>query len=106
METWASLGGSEFGHQRPNMEQAQPSRRHESGEAHALLSCARCRSRKLKCDRKRPQCDRCLKQSEPCSYPGLRQRGLGPRKTVRELEERIGGLKHDLDLLAPTQGHD
>ncbi|KAK4249171.1 hypothetical protein C7999DRAFT_12955 [Corynascus novoguineensis] len=63
--------------------------RHASGHARALLSCNRCRSRKLKCDRNRPRCDRCVKQDEPCNYPGSRQRGLGPRKSVRELEQRI-----------------
>jgi hypothetical protein len=54
------------------------------------LSCVQCRSRKLRCDRRRPICERCSRQNEKCSYPGLRQRALGRRKTVRELEERIG----------------
>lgn len=54
------------------------------------VSCVQCRSRKVRCDRRRPTCERCSRQNEKCSYPGLRQRGLGRRKTVRELEERIG----------------
>ncbi|KAK4041235.1 hypothetical protein C8A01DRAFT_14989 [Parachaetomium inaequale] len=74
------------------MEAEHPPLRHEGGDSHGqagLLSCAQCRSRKLKCDRKRPICGRCVKQNETCSYPGLRQRALGRRKTVRDLEERI-----------------
>ena len=57
------------------------------------LSCAQCRSRKLKCDRKRPRCDRCLEKNESCTYPEVRQRGLGRRRTVRDLEERIEELE-------------
>ncbi|KAK4233570.1 fungal-specific transcription factor domain-containing protein [Achaetomium macrosporum] len=71
------------------------------------LSCAQCRSRKLKCDRKRPRCDRCVERNEACAYPEIRQRGLGPRKTVRELEERIEeleGLLQAANLEAATHG--
>lgn len=58
------------------------------------LSCVQCRSRKLKCDRNRPICGRCIQHNETCNYPAPGQRGLGRRKTVRELEERIGGLEY------------
>ncbi|KAK0740161.1 hypothetical protein B0T18DRAFT_470723 [Schizothecium vesticola] len=57
------------------------------------LSCTQCRSRKLRCDRKRPRCDRCLEKNESCTYPESRQRGLGRRKTVRDLEERVEELE-------------
>ena len=67
------------------------------------LACIPCRSRKLKCDRGRPNCDRCVKQGETCSYPGSKQRALGRRKTVRELEERIGTLKHRPGIV-PVEG--
>ncbi|KAL2157233.1 hypothetical protein VTH06DRAFT_6273 [Thermothelomyces fergusii] len=73
--------------------QEQPLSGGGSGDGFALLACIRCRSRKLKCDRKRPRCNRCVKRDEACSYPGSRQRGLGSRKTVRELEERIEELE-------------
>ncbi|GAB1311575.1 hypothetical protein MFIFM68171_01785 [Madurella fahalii] len=66
---------------------------HNSSTLTGQLSCVQCRSRKLKCDRKRPMCDRCVKQNETCSYPGSRLRALGRRKTVRELEERIEELE-------------
>ena len=66
------------------------------------LSCIQCRNRKLKCDRQWPACDRCLKQNEPCVYPGSRQRAIGRRKTVRELEERIGGLRPYMNAFVPT----
>ncbi|KAK4104399.1 hypothetical protein N658DRAFT_541196 [Parathielavia hyrcaniae] len=57
------------------------------------LSCAQCRNRKLRCDRKLPRCDRCVQQGETCNYPGSRQRALGRRRTVRELETRIEELE-------------
>lgn len=63
------------------------------------LSCVQCRNRKLKCDRKLPICGRCIEQKETCSYPGSRLRALGRRKTVRELEERIGWFEHSSGLL-------
>lgn len=72
----------------------------DSSTVTGQLSCLQCRSRKLKCDRKRPRCERCVKQRETCSYPGSKQRVLGRRKTVRELEERIGGHEHD-ELFLP-----
>ncbi|KAL2201934.1 hypothetical protein CC79DRAFT_1315584 [Sarocladium strictum] len=59
----------------------------------AELSCSRCRSRKLRCDRVRPACGRCVGQSVPCSYPTTRHHAVGQRKSVRELEERIGQLE-------------
>jgi len=47
----------------------------------------------VRCDRKQPTCDRCTEKSEACAYPGTRQRGLGRRRTVRDLEERIVELE-------------
>ena len=58
------------------------------GSVPSHLSCVQCRSRKLKCDRQQPVCGRCQRQDEPCGYPESRQRAIGRRKTVRELEER------------------
>ncbi|GAA6059053.1 hypothetical protein JCM10212_001278 [Sporobolomyces blumeae] len=31
-------------------------------------SCASCRTRKVKCDRRYPECTRCVKRKEPCDY--------------------------------------
>ncbi|KAK3311631.1 binuclear zinc transcription factor [Chaetomium strumarium] len=69
--------------------------RQQPGQLSSLsaLSCAQCRSRKLKCDRTRPRCDRCVERNDGCTYPEARQRGLGARKTVRDLEERIEELE-------------
>jgi hypothetical protein len=64
--------------------------RENDGSPSSQLSCVQCRNRKLKCDRKQPICGRCDKQKEACSYPGSKQRNLGRRKTVQELEDRIG----------------
>ncbi|KAH8593906.1 hypothetical protein B0O99DRAFT_662465 [Bisporella sp. PMI_857] len=38
------------------------------------LSCVQCRRRKLKCDRMRPRCGRCVKLQDSCVYPGSRQK--------------------------------
>lgn len=64
-----------------------------AGASTGQLSCAQCRGRKLRCDRKRPRCNRCLEKGETCTYPEIRQRNLGRRKTVRDLEERIEELE-------------
>ncbi|KAK0732265.1 hypothetical protein B0H67DRAFT_96433 [Lasiosphaeris hirsuta] len=73
--------------------QPHAQREHYSGSAAGQLACTQCRSRKLKCDRKRPRCDRCFEKSETCSYPETRHRGLGRRRTVKDLEERIEELE-------------
>ncbi|KAK0702063.1 fungal-specific transcription factor domain-containing protein [Lasiosphaeria miniovina] len=81
------------------METGQLPLRQEGADSHdettstGQLACVQCRSRKLKCDRNRPACNRCVKQNETCNYPGSRLRALGPRKTVRELEKRIEELE-------------
>ncbi|KAK4121184.1 hypothetical protein N657DRAFT_648005 [Parathielavia appendiculata] len=61
--------------------------------ATSQLSCAQCRNRKLRCDRKFPRCERCVQLGETCNYPEARQRALGRRRTVRELETRIEELE-------------
>ncbi|KAB5543150.1 hypothetical protein GE09DRAFT_968709 [Coniochaeta sp. 2T2.1] len=81
-------------HQSPALQGSgeSPSGSTSSGQL-SSLSCVQCRSRKLKCDRKRPRCERCARQNERCTYPETKQRGLGRRRTVRELEERIEELE-------------
>ncbi|KAM0667200.1 hypothetical protein ACQRIU_005055 [Beauveria bassiana] len=51
-------------------------------------ACNQCRSRKQKCDEKRPVCSRCRGLNKPCQWPGLRKRG--PAKGYTEaLEHRL-----------------
>ncbi|KAK0385849.1 hypothetical protein NLU13_7026 [Sarocladium strictum] len=70
------------------------------------LSCTQCRSRKLRCDRQRPACGRCVAQEQACSYPASRHHAVGRRKTVRELEERIGQLEELLRAATLTSSQD
>ncbi|KAK1963674.1 hypothetical protein LY78DRAFT_188760 [Colletotrichum sublineola] len=60
------------------------------------LACVTCRSRKLKCDRVKPACSRCLKAKGECMYPESRRKPTFKRKNVKELEERLAQVE---DLL-------
>lgn len=61
-----------------------------TGQGSEPLACVTCRSRKLKCDRVRPACSRCLKVKGECVYPESRRKPAFKRKNVKELEERLG----------------
>jgi hypothetical protein len=65
-----------------------------SGAANAAgpepLACVACRSRKLKCDRTKPECARCAKVKAECVYPESRRKPAFKRRNVRELEARLG----------------
>lgn len=58
------------------------------------FSCLACRSRKMKCDRGRPVCARCLKadMGDACEYPSSRKRPviMATRPRVKELAARLG----------------
>ncbi|GKT46706.1 citrinin biosynthesis transcriptional activator ctnR [Colletotrichum spaethianum] len=81
-----------------------------AGSGSEPLACVTCRFRKLKCDRVRPACSRCLKVKGECVYPESRRKPAFKRKNVKELEERLAQVE---DLLkeagkakgeAPTEG--
>lgn len=55
-----------------------------------LLACVACRSRKLKCDRSKPSCNRCVKLKAECAYPESRRKPAPKRRNVKALEERLG----------------
>ncbi|KAH8799769.1 hypothetical protein F5884DRAFT_686650 [Xylogone sp. PMI_703] len=57
------------------------------------LSCLQCRAKKLKCDRVLPRCGRCTKLADGCAYPGNRQRLVGRKRNVKELEARLVQLE-------------
>ncbi|KAF7545520.1 hypothetical protein G7Z17_g9110 [Cylindrodendrum hubeiense] len=54
------------------------------------LACVSCRARKLKCDRIKPACSRCIKVSNECVYPESRRKPTFKRRNVKELEARLG----------------
>ena len=56
------------------------------------LACVSCRARKLKCDRVKPACSRCIKVSNECVYPESRRKPTFKRRNVKELEARLGIL--------------
>lgn len=60
------------------------------GSGSEPLACVTCRSRKLKCDRVKPACSRCLKVKGDCVYPESRRKPAFKRRNVKELEERLG----------------
>ncbi|KAH8673956.1 hypothetical protein BX600DRAFT_509177 [Xylariales sp. PMI_506] len=57
------------------------------------LSCTACRNRKLKCDRAKPACARCVKSSSECVYPESRRKPAFKRRNVRELEARLAQVE-------------
>ncbi|KAH8646722.1 fungal-specific transcription factor domain-containing protein [Xylariales sp. PMI_506] len=57
------------------------------------LSCLQCRSRKLKCDRTKPSCQRCLKTGSDCIYPARRKAHPDKLKLIEELERKLANLQ-------------
>ncbi|KAJ0341839.1 hypothetical protein COL922a_001933 [Colletotrichum nupharicola] len=66
------------------------------GQGSEPLACVTCRSRKLKCDRVKPACSRCVKVMGECVYPESRRKPAFKRRNVKELEERLAQVE---DLL-------
>ncbi|KAI0410576.1 fungal-specific transcription factor domain-containing protein [Xylaria grammica] len=66
------------------------------------VSCARCRRRKIKCDRHQP-CDKCLKANVECRRVGIgeKQRPT-PKGYVQALEARIASLETIIQTLASS----
>lgn len=66
----------------------------------ARFACLDCKTRKVKCDRLLPACNRCVKDGETCDYPTMRQRpsqaNTAARPRVHELESRLGELEEKL----------
>ncbi|RSL56663.1 hypothetical protein CEP54_008728 [Fusarium duplospermum] len=57
------------------------------------LACVSCRARKLKCDRTKPACSRCVKVSNECVYPESRRKPTFKRRNVKELEARLAQVE-------------
>ncbi|KZL64741.1 binuclear zinc transcription factor, partial [Colletotrichum tofieldiae] len=61
-------------------------------EVDSRWSCFQCRSRKVKCDRVKPQCGRCTRLKDTCIFPESRQKPQG--KTLPDnLEDRLARLE-------------
>ncbi|KAI3574639.1 hypothetical protein IWW34DRAFT_632030 [Fusarium oxysporum f. sp. albedinis] len=70
----------------------------------APFSCLLCRKSKLKCDRTRPSCSRCSKQSYDCVYSLSRQPYQSKsRGQAKELEARLGCLERLLQSSQETR---
>lgn len=63
-----------------------------STDGFELLACVACRSRKLKCDRTKPACTRCLRLKANCTYPESRKKPAFKQRNVKELAERLGSF--------------
>ncbi|ODN88393.1 hypothetical protein L198_06664 [Cryptococcus wingfieldii CBS 7118] len=83
-----------------------PSSRSQSFSDHKLnianppalsITCAPCRSKKIKCDSIKPTCTNCLKNPERCYYPAKLKPGLRPG-TGLEMMKRVEMLEEKMEL--------
>ncbi|TYJ54174.1 hypothetical protein B9479_005185 [Cryptococcus floricola] len=61
------------------------------------ITCAPCRSKKIKCDSIKPTCANCLKDPERCYYPAKLKPGLRPG-TGLEMMKRVEMLEEKMEL--------
>ncbi|CAG8157081.1 unnamed protein product [Penicillium olsonii] len=61
------------------------------------LACLSCRSRHLKCDGKKPRCDRCSESNSQCGYAQSRRGGLD-RAALAERRQRLAMTPNNRDL--------
>ncbi|KAK8055860.1 transcription factor SEF1 [Apiospora rasikravindrae] len=57
------------------------------------LACVTCRTRKLKCNRVKPACSRCVRVKGECVYPESRRKPAFKRRNVKELEARLAQVE-------------
>ncbi|PNY24693.1 Binuclear zinc transcription factor [Tolypocladium capitatum] len=57
------------------------------------LACVSCRSRKLRCDRTKPACARCLRVGGECVYPESKRKPTFRRRNVEALEARLAQVE-------------
>lgn len=59
------------------------------------LACNLCRDRKVKCDGAKPECEKCVKAGETCSYSTTSKASRAElQQTILQLHERIGIFAH------------
>lgn len=80
-----------------------------------VLACARCRARRVKCDRAQPACSNCVKVGALCqpvqqsgpssgtapSRPGSRE--PVERSRITKLEEEVARLSREVDSKSPSR---
>lgn len=76
--------------------EAQPDASAASLQGMEPLACVSCRARKLKCDRTKPACTRCVKVKNECVYPESRRKPTFKRRNVKELEARLAQVEEYL----------
>ncbi|KAI1335045.1 fungal-specific transcription factor domain-containing protein [Xylariaceae sp. FL0016] len=62
----------------------------------SILSCSRCRRRKMKCDRQVPSCTQCINAKTECTGISSAATGDVPRSIVLTLEAEIARLESEL----------
>ncbi|KAH8892680.1 hypothetical protein GQ53DRAFT_719140 [Thozetella sp. PMI_491] len=62
----------------------------------SILSCSRCRRRKMKCDRQLPSCSQCLTAKTSCTGTSSGATTDVPRSIVQHLESEIARLETEL----------
>ncbi|KAH7381868.1 fungal-specific transcription factor domain-containing protein [Cadophora sp. MPI-SDFR-AT-0126] len=61
-----------------------------------IMSCRECRNRKVKCDRRQPDCGQCERARRECCYPERRIAKGNRRRDTQMLEARLGALEKKL----------
>jgi hypothetical protein len=90
---------SQTDHSENNVRVAAPPARDTHGGTESKLSCRQCRARKLRCDRIMPICGRCIKSGSDCTFPGSRMKQTGNKRSVKDLEARLGRRSSSRDVL-------
>ncbi|KUI62410.1 Transcriptional activator protein acu-15 [Cytospora mali] len=62
----------------------------------SILSCLRCRKRKMRCDRQLPSCSQCLSAKANCTGISANAESDVPRSIVQHLESEIARLETEL----------
>ncbi|KAI1080821.1 fungal-specific transcription factor domain-containing protein [Whalleya microplaca] len=62
----------------------------------SILSCSRCRRRKMRCDRQLPSCTQCVNAGAECAGISAAAEGDIPRSIVLNLESEIARLESEL----------
>ncbi|KAK1985392.1 hypothetical protein LZ30DRAFT_708563 [Colletotrichum cereale] len=67
------------------------------GTTRSPLACLPCRSRHLKCDGQKPQCNRCVSAATECQYAPSRRGGLD-RAALAERRKRLAAASNDMPV--------
>ncbi|KAL4915419.1 fungal-specific transcription factor domain-containing protein [Aspergillus aurantiobrunneus] len=62
-------------------------------------ACQECRRRKLRCDRKRPQCGLCAASGAVCQFKEIRPERARKKPNLDQLQQRMSALEEQLNLV-------